>query len=183
MRRPADCAPTTMGGATLATTFEDARPEVYDVVCQVISETEEHGWLARYRMALVFRCSDKGSDNWGKSQVLTGLAKFLSGDRDAVIVIERLAWTLLDEPRRRALIDHLLSHFGANDDGDLCIVKPDVAEFSSVIARHGLWHVELERMAEAMRPHAVALDLGGEPDPEGAVVDEIDRVLATADGN
>ena len=174
----------------MATTFDDARPEVSFVVREVIDKTEEHGWLAQYRMALVFRMSEKGSDSWGKSQVLTGLAKFLSGGRDAVIVIERRAWMLLDEPRRRALVDHLLSHFGMTEDGDLCIVKPDVAEFAAVIARHGLWRAELERMAEAMRPHALALDLDADPmtanvDVEDETEDreQAERVLATADGN
>lgn len=156
-------------------TFEDARVPVSPVALDLIREVETHGWLAQYRMAYVFRAADKLPDHWGKARVLSGIDKHLSGGVDAALIIERRAWTILDAPRQRALVDHLLSHFGMTEDGDLCLVKPDVAEFASVIARHGLWRAELERMADAiaMRPHALGLDL--DADPMTAVADVEDE--------
>ena len=62
-----------------------------------------------------------------------------------VIEIAHDTWAKLDGPQRIALVDHELSHLGA--DG---LVSHDVEEFRDVIARHGLWKPDLKDFASAM---------------------------------
>jgi hypothetical protein len=52
----------------------------------------------------------------------------------------------LTGPQRLALVDHELSHIGA--DG---LLSHDVEEFSGVIERHGLWRPALEEFIEASK--------------------------------
>jgi hypothetical protein len=63
-----------------------------------------------------------------------------------VIDIAYDTWLKLTGSQRIALVDHELSHIGA--DG---MVGHDIEEFSSVVARHGEWKPDLKEFARALR--------------------------------
>ena len=56
-------------------------------------------------------------------------------------------WLNLTGSQRIALVDHELSHIGA--DGEL--VGHDIEEFSTVVARHGAWKPDLTAFIEATK--------------------------------
>jgi hypothetical protein len=64
-------------------------------------------------------------------------------DYDFLTWIAQDEYMRMDESRRRALIDHELCHMGGNIDDGWKIRTHDIGDFSSILARHGLWNKQL----------------------------------------
>jgi hypothetical protein len=86
-----------------------------------------------------------------------------------VLEVAENVWKILDEPQRRALVDHELCHFHVeeNEDGTpkLGIRGHSLEEFRSIVERHGLWRADVELFAASL-DRAVA---GSVPDNPGAL--------------
>lgn len=163
----------------MATGYEDA-PEVAAIAEGLISGVPDHGWLAGRRIAYLWRVADKPGPVGVKATVLTGVHAYLTR-REGVLVVDLSAWTLRGVEARLALVDHGLSHFGCDDDGRLCLLKPPVAEFPAVVQRRGLWNRHLEAIASAIalgpRPQSLLPD-----DTHPTITDDEGRTVDTTTG-
>ena len=147
--------------------FIDA-PEVGAIGRRVIAEVEEHAWLAQVRIRYGIRQADRTKSQHGRPvpgtiHVLSAYEQWLSEREDALgpdatIIVEQAPWVVAGPAERAAMLDHLLCHLTRDDDGDLCVRGPDVAEFASVIARRGAWHEGLTRARDAWREHSLPLE-------------------------
>lgn len=132
--------------------FWSAR-EVKDIARELI--TDFHPYLADETIVYIFRSehSEKDGDAvYGTAKKVSGLNAYLAfrsihgGEEDGPIAPESFyiidiahdVWLALTGPQRIALVDHELSHIGA--DG---MRGHDVEEFRGVIERHGLWRPNL----------------------------------------
>lgn len=73
-------------------------------------------------------------------------------ERDEKIHVIRVtapSWHQLDEPKKRAKLDHALAHCGMNDKGSPVLWLHDVEEFRSIVIRHGLLSDEMQKFGEA----------------------------------
>lgn len=114
-------------------------------------------------------------------KVLGPLERFLSSGEaeevedgwDILIVVNMLEWSVLDDARHRALVDHLLSHIERfqDDGGDVVwsIARHTIEEFPDVIRRNGLWHAGLEMAAEAIQQLRLPMPAAGQVSPERTV--------------
>jgi len=143
---------------------EDERPEMYDLLNELIGAYHDH--LATARIALAWCYSWKpdpdGRMVLGKCKKASDLDRQLH-DRDFVILLHAASW---DGPEftalhRRALLDHELCHADVVIDpesGDpvlneagrqvFRIRKHDLEEFRCVVDRHGLWKSDIEEFAK-----------------------------------
>jgi hypothetical protein len=149
--------------------FVDA-PEVEAVARRVIAAVGQHLWLGAHVIRYGIREAQAPKSQGGRTvpgtvRVLGPYEQWLAvpsiyqGERpipEATVVVERLEWDRTKD--RDALLDHLLSHLDRDDDGDLCVVRPDVAEFAAVIARRGAWNADLLRCQDAWRERALPLE-------------------------
>jgi predicted metallopeptidase len=137
------------------TTYWNA-DEVRDIAQPLIEQFHEHLLVAT--ILYVFRSEateTKSRVVLGTARKVTGLNAYLAfrellnDTRQAftfyVIEIAHDTWQKLTGPQRIALVDHELSHIGR--DG---MIGHDVEEFSSVVARHGLWKPDLKELKRAM---------------------------------
>lgn len=69
---------------------------------------------------------------------------------DAVVWANGMAWVLLSEGQREALIAHELCHLGENEKGGIEMLEHDVEEFAWVARKFGQWHPGLEQFAEQL---------------------------------
>ncbi len=147
-------------------------PEVARIGRQIVAE--EHTHLLNVRVEYVFLSKtpkSKGKAVWGRAKKVSGLSAFLAfigggnTERHAVtyedqapdffvIEISEEVWDALPEPKRRALVDHELSHCWVewDDEGEqdkLSIVGHDVTEFEAILRRHGLWNEDVEDFVKA----------------------------------
>jgi predicted metallopeptidase len=116
-----------------------------------------------------------GRNVWGRARRITGLNAVLAAldsfdgiDRPQpaepfyVIEISEEIWEALDEPRRRALVDHELCHLRPieEDDGTktLKMRGHDFEEFIGVLRRHGLWTTAADAASKAVAEQ-LALEL------------------------
>lgn len=128
--------------------------EVEAVARELIRKVPEHEHLASARIRYLFRSGSlahRGKAVYGRAIVLPERDRLLSGGYEAVIVISRQIWDLLQPAQRRALVDHELCHLTRNDDGDLALAQHDVEEFAAVIRRHGLWTEELRAVGRVVQ--------------------------------
>jgi hypothetical protein len=79
---------------------------------------------------------------------------------DAVVWANGMAWALLTEGQRSALIAHELCHLGENDKGGIEMLEHDVEEFAWVARKFGQWHPGLEQFAEQLGLNLKASDEG-----------------------
>ncbi len=104
-----------------------------------------HPHLEAAKIAYLFRTGPWKSRNQtvpGKAAIAQQMWQFLSGIH-LVLIINQLVWQNLTNNRRRALLDHQLSHFTEPKTDKAGILKwgtrePDLKEFSQVIKRHGI---------------------------------------------
>jgi hypothetical protein len=134
---------------------------------KAIAETliaDFHPHIGDLTVLYVFRSEhseENGKVVLGKARKVSGLNAYLAWrhlveDEDRghgapvssfyVVEIAADTWLALTGPQRLALVDHELSHIGA--DG---LLSHDVEEFSGVIERHGLWRPALEEFIEASK--------------------------------
>lgn len=131
-----------------------AGPDVRKAAEELIEEY--HPELAELEVRYVFRSKharSKGRVVGGKARVVSSLGAFLIDGSAAVPVIELAAdvWGGLSAERRRALLDHELTHF-VLDEGDesrVLLRGHDVEEFAEIVGRHGLWTPDLESLHAA----------------------------------
>lgn len=141
--------------------------EVEDVASELIDKYHTH--LAGETIRYVWR--DKHTMSKGKPQLvaarkISGLAGWLHlgyyADHDPdrftdffVVEVARDIWDRLDEDQRIALVDHALCQLDVEipDQGDkdrrLLVRAPDVAEFTAVVQRHGMWRPSIEEFLKA----------------------------------
>lgn len=156
----------------MAAAYRDA-PEAAAMADGLIAEVPDHSWLAGRLIAYLWRVAEKPGPVGVKAAVLTGVHAYLTR-REGVLVIDLSAWTPRGVEARRALVDHGLSHFGCDDYGRLCLLKPPVAEFPAVVQRRGLWNRDLEAIAGAIA-------LG--PRPQSMLHDDTPVTITTPDGD
>jgi hypothetical protein len=133
--------------------------EVKAIAETLIADFHQH--IGDVTVLYVFRSEhseENGKVVLGKARKVSGLNAYLAWrhlvedeDREGaqvssfyVVEIAHDTWAALTGPQRLALVDHELSHIGA--DG---LLSHDVEEFSGVIERHGLWRPALEEFIEA----------------------------------
>jgi hypothetical protein len=135
--------------------------EVKAIAETLIADFHQH--IGDLTVLYVFRsehAEENGKVVLGKARKVSGLNAYLAwrhlvegSDREGapvssfyVVEIAADAWAALTGPQRLALVDHELSHIGA--DG---LISHDVEEFRGVIERHGLWRPALEEFIEASK--------------------------------
>lgn len=130
---------------------------------QVVSQW--HPDLAEARIALLWRYDVRpdrdGHLELGRAGKASDLSRELAPDYDLTITLNYDAWQELTEAQRLALLDHECSHFALvlDEDGEpkrdqkqrLCyrLVKHDIGEFRSVVARHGCYLSDVEAFVKA----------------------------------
>jgi hypothetical protein len=89
---------------------------------------------------------------WGKVRKVGELEREFHA-HDFAILLNATAWGALPESAHRALLDHELSHCGAevDDAGDTkyFLRKHDLEEFNNVVRRHGLWREGVKVFVDA----------------------------------
>lgn len=136
--------------------------------------TKHHEELRDARIAIAWNVAWKADVD---GRVKLGMAKKASDlDRELapfdVVILLRRSWWRDPEvtfAQRVALLDHELTHVTLKLDPQTLepvedergrkvyrIRKHDLEEFTEVVARHGMWTTDLERMAAAMRKQALA---------------------------
>lgn len=147
-----------------------AAPQVANIASKLIDKDHPH--LIGIHVEYVFRSEHAerhGHVVLGKARKVSGLNAFLVGRYRAevaeldgsidepffVIEIAGDLWRVMDAKEREALVDHELSHCRTKLNKDLelqLFVAPhDVEEFSSVLARHGLWRPNLRSFLKAAK--------------------------------
>ncbi len=146
--------------------FADA-PEIETIARRVIQSVESHRWLAQVPIRYGIREADRPKTQHGRPvpgtvRVLSPYERWLAETPEALapgvtVIVEQLPWAVAGAAEREAILDHLLSHLTLDNEGDLCLQGPDVAEFAAVIARRGAWHEGLARARDAWRENAMPL--------------------------
>lgn len=149
--------------ATQYSVAEEVREIALELIPQYHSHLEEFG----VRIEYVF--SDKtpmrkGKQTWGVCRKVTSLNAFLSQEKNEemaetkpffVLVISKPIWDTLQENKRKALVDHELSHAGAeldeNGELKLHIIPHDLEEFSAIVRRHGMWREDVKEFVDAAK--------------------------------
>lgn len=144
---------------------------------------DHHPHLRGRPIAYVERRGTAGRETVA-ARVMTPLMRHVAGV-DAIVVAD-CGWASDGATARRAAVDHALCTIGW--DGEcLYARRPDVAEFSEVIDRHGLWTAPLADAAAVMARQARQLSLfeaedGGEDNGEDEDDGEDEGVSGDADG-
>jgi len=96
----------------------------------------------------------------GKAKACSKIEKLLSSF-DFVVTLNWFAWQELDDRKRRALLDHELTHCEPKIDGEgfrkgWQLRRHDVEDFVEIVHRRGLWTGDLEALAPvAAKKHAL----------------------------
>lgn len=130
-------------------------PEVEELAVKLINDHHSH--LAEARIKYLFRngkWQSKGKATLGKAKLAAEDARFL-GQYDFIIMISTEAWNSAVPAYREALVDHELQHCDCAEDKagnkKWSIQDHDVQEFVSVVRRHGLWEVDLQKLIIAAK--------------------------------
>lgn len=124
------------------TSYFEASNEVVTIAEGLIELYHPH--LMDARIGFLFR--DEAATSKGKKVYATARKPpgwmTVFNDYDFIIEIAEDTWKDLTVPRRKALIDHELSHcFGY--EGKFSVVAHDFEEFNQILERHGLWNWDL----------------------------------------
>lgn len=141
-------------------TWEMADAEVIEIARDLINN--HHPDLEEASILFLFR-SEPGSSNGrkvlGHAQVVSPMNKLLMDDADFIIWLSESDWADLSRAKRRALIDHELTH--CTFDRDKPVIRPhDIEEFSEIVNRHGLWETGLMIFGESCA-RAAQIELPG----------------------
>lgn len=152
------------------TTYRHA-PEVEAIANKLIGKHHRDLRDVKGSIRYVFRdeaTTTKGKVVLGKARTVSGLNAWLAepvdGDAPAFYVMEIAEdeWDLMDDKKRRALVDHELCHFApeVNDEGvrQLKLRAHDLEEFVGVVARHGMWRPEIEHVVKVANEQLRLLD-------------------------
>lgn len=124
-------------------------PEVTEMAEELIQEY--HPSLLDARIAILFRSEapvTNGKATLGMASKVNDKWRPLLEDREMhfVIWLAYDRWEDMDKRQKRALLDHELCHCFIDHDGKPQIHPHDFEEFAVVIARHGFWNADLERL-------------------------------------
>lgn len=131
--------------------IDDEDEEIQDVALNLIRNVRDHGHLANAKIKYAFMAKKngwkaKGKTRWGQAIKLSAREKFLTG-YDLMVIINKDVWEKSELKTRTALVDHELSHFIETSSGlSWETVSHDVEDFIGVVARHGAWTEELDKM-------------------------------------
>jgi hypothetical protein len=182
-------------------TYEMA-PAVADIARAIIHEHHVH--LSAKRLEYIFRSRHAKSGRkiiMGRSKIISGLNAFLAlneyGESVSknvlgedvheapepffVIEVAKDLWMQMEGDKKRALVDHLLCRCGVSGE-NLCLMQPDVSEFTQVVRRRGLWVpdlAELVRAAAGQTPLPLTDAPTGEP-AQAAPAPDSEPYLGTA---
>ena len=113
-------------------------------------------------VSALFRDSGQGPGG-GKTtvKIARGLTKFLAkiglaADVDVFLEVEKGEYELRTDAQRIAMLDHHVTKIDVIDDAEsgkrrIVLRKPEVREFSQVVARHGAWNPELRDFVKTTR--------------------------------
>lgn len=141
-----------------------------------------HKPLRKARVGFVFRSEAQIS----QGKTVLGKASKVSDKLKPVLELDFLIWIAGDafekmsDERKRALIDHELSHCTI-EEGQFKMRHHDVEEFHSIIERYGLWTYDLQLTKEAIdkaeQLHFDALSQGLVKALDGAVLAKAGEAL------
>lgn len=139
--------------------------EVRAVAREIIAEHRPE--LTNVRIEYVFMDkvpNSKGKALWGRAKKKSGLDATLASGipmhygqaRDFfVIEIAERVWLAIPDEQKRALVDHELAHCFVDYDEEgenvLSIMPHDVEEFNEIIARHGAWRPDVEKLERTFK--------------------------------
>jgi len=118
--------------------------EVHEIASKVIDKW--HSELAKAKIVYLFKDVETWTSNGktvlAKTYKVPGQWHYLSG-YDILVIVNRIAWLVLDPEQREALIDHELCHVLKSEDQNgnpkYSLAGHDLEEFAAVVQRHGLW--------------------------------------------
>lgn len=128
-------------------TFENS-PEVEEMAHKLIAE--HHKRLADANIGYLIRTGAwtvHGDERLGNTEKCSSKYRHLTGF-DFTITVNQSIWNMMQPNEKSALVDHLLSHCGKNENG-WCYWNHDVEDFAAVVRRHGLWQEGVRKYAEA----------------------------------
>lgn len=108
---------------------------------KILVRTELHDHLVNAKLAYLFRPDilSRGESKLTVSAKAGGQLSFLTGF-DFVVCFSHKQWLTLTPEQRIACVDHALSACERDpESGAYAVRLPDVAEFSGVVQRWGLW--------------------------------------------
>ena len=111
---------------------------------------------ARIKYLFVDKASAKGGRPVpGKVRKISGALEYLI-ECDFVLEVALDQWNEKSAEQRQALIDHLLERCTGEEDektGEMkwAMREPDVAEFTSILRRHGAWNDDLAGFASVAK--------------------------------
>lgn len=171
----------------VALTYELA-PPVQAIAATLIQEYHPH--LQNKRVVYIFRSRHAKSGRrivMGRAKIVSGLNAFLAlneygegikenvlgehvteaPDPFFIIEIAKDIWANLDHEKRKALVDHELSHCGIAGE-KICIIPHDCEEFIAIVRRHGLWVPDLVALVKATgNQGSLPLEPGQDGAPQG----------------
>lgn len=175
-----------------ASSYQIIDREEYSAVYELLeSVRKKWHWdgLSKCRLAVAWQFDVKpdgdGRLMLGKAKVASELEHRLHGAH-AIIVLNFDAWhNQLKPHQKEAVLDHELCHLQPQLDSDghqkadssgrllFRLRRHEIEEFSEVVARHGIYKKDLERMYAAARRHGGNLPLFGDGEqpagPRGVV--------------
>jgi predicted metallopeptidase len=122
--------------------------EVEEIAQKLIKEYHQH--LRDAHMCYFFRkpaAKSAGQVVPGRASKVSGKYKAMTG-YDFVIEISESHFNEMNENKKKALIDHELSHCYIDLEGNIKTINHDFEGFNGVLRRHGFWAGDLEAMGE-----------------------------------
>lgn len=148
----------------------DPAETVEELAKELIAENHPH--LANVSIAYLFKnkpIKAKGREVAATAEKASDKHRALHGYR-FLITVSYPMWQELEDPIKRAVIDHELEHCWVEDDDKTGetkykILPHDVEEFGSIILRHGLYTTNLVKLGSVVEGAKIPDDL-----PKGAKV-------------
>lgn len=92
----------------------------------------------------------EGKVSWlGYVRKCSSLEKYFTGN-DVIVLIEKNNWEKASDHKRRALVDHELTHIVIKN-GKIKIIDHDVEEFVPIVQKYGCWTPSLEELKDAIK--------------------------------
>lgn len=141
--------------------YQDA--ESVEAMAQQILPTF-HAELAEANIKYYFvtEHSQKGGRPiFGKAKKFSGASQYLAAGIDFAIEVAQDLWNAMEEPQKRATIDHLLEYCTGEEDEESGEMKytmrePDVKEFATILRRHGAYNDDLVGLVQVA--HTINID-------------------------
>lgn len=132
--------------------------EVEKIAQEIIKEYHRH--LKNAHIYYMFRnpaSKSGGQVVLGSASKVTGKYKSMTG-YDFVIEISESHFEEMNIDKKKALIDHELSHCYIDLEGNIKTINHDFEGFNGVLRRHGFWAGDLEAMGETAQQLKLPFD-------------------------